>query len=95
MNFIARGEGSYDQRFDVVSQADNEVVLANRGDGPLRSLTWTINDYLVDVQAELPMPAGKSDSNGRPTAPTTKRASTSSDRKAASTTVSKGAARTT
>ena len=53
MNFIARGEGSYDQRFDVVSQADNEVVLANRGDGPLRSLTWTINDYLVDVQAEF------------------------------------------
>ena len=39
MNFIARGEGSYDQRFDVVSQADKEVVLANRGDGPLRSLT--------------------------------------------------------
>ncbi|MEC8598519.1 MAG: membrane protein insertase YidC [Bacteroidota bacterium] len=53
MNFIARGEGSYDQRFDVVSQADNEVVLANRGDGPLRSLTWTINDYLVDVRAEF------------------------------------------
>ena len=53
MNFIARGKGSYDQRFDVVSQADNEVVLANRGDGPLRSLTWTINDYLVDVRAEF------------------------------------------
>ncbi|MEC7114481.1 MAG: membrane protein insertase YidC [Bacteroidota bacterium] len=53
MNFIARGEGSYDQRFDVVSQADNEVVLANRGDGPLRSLTWTIKDYLVDVRAEF------------------------------------------
>ena len=53
MNFIARGEGSYDQRFDVVSQADKEVVLANRGDGPLRSLTWTINDYLVDVRAEF------------------------------------------
>ena len=53
MNFIARGEGSYDQRFDVVSQADNEVVLANRGDGPLRSLTWTISDYLVDVRAEF------------------------------------------
>ena len=53
MNFIARGEGSYDQRFDVVSQADNEVVLANLGDGPLRSLTWTINDYLVDVRAEF------------------------------------------
>ncbi len=53
MNFIARGEGSYDQRFNVVSQADNEVVLANRGDGPLRSLTWTINDYLVDVRAEF------------------------------------------
>lgn len=53
MNFIARGEGSYDQRFDVVSQADKEVVLANRGDGPLRSLTWTINDYLVDLRAEF------------------------------------------
>ena len=53
MNFIARGEGSYDQRFDVVSQADNEIVLANRGDGPLRSLTWTMDGYLVDVQAEF------------------------------------------
>ena len=35
MNFIARGEGSYDQRFDVVSEDAAKVVLANRGDGPL------------------------------------------------------------
>ena len=34
MNWIARGEGSYNQRFDVVSESPEKVVLANRGDGP-------------------------------------------------------------
>ena len=53
MNFVARGEGSYDQRFDVVSESEREVVLANRGDGPLKTLTYTIDGYLVDVQAEF------------------------------------------
>ena len=51
MNFIARGKGSYDQRFDVVSESDSEVILANRGDGPLKTLTYAIDGYLVDVQA--------------------------------------------
>ncbi|MBK12076.1 MAG: membrane protein insertase YidC [Crocinitomicaceae bacterium] len=51
MNFVARGEVSYDQSFDVVSQSESEVVLANRGDGPLKTLTYTIDGYLVDVQA--------------------------------------------
>ena len=36
MNFIARGEGSFNQRFDVVSEDEGKVVLTNRGDGPLR-----------------------------------------------------------
>ena len=53
MNFVARGEGSYDQKFDVVSESEGEVVLANRGDGPLKTLTYTIDGYLVDVQAEF------------------------------------------
>ena len=53
MNWIARGEGSYNQRFDIVSEAADKVVLANRGDGPLRSLTYTIDGYLVDVDAEF------------------------------------------
>lgn len=53
MNWIARGEGSYNQRFDVVSESADKVVLANRGDGPLRTLTYTIDDYLVDVDAEF------------------------------------------
>ena len=53
MNWIARGEGSYNQRFDVVSESPGKVVLANRGDGPLRSLTYTIDGYLVDVDAEF------------------------------------------
>ena len=53
MNFIARGEGTFDQRFDVTSSNDGELVLTNRGDGPLRTLTWTIDQYLVDVQAEF------------------------------------------
>jgi len=53
MNFIARGEGSYDQRFDVVSEDAGKVVLANRGDGPLRTLTYTIDGYLLDVEAEF------------------------------------------
>ena len=53
MNWIARGEGSYNQRFDVVSESPEKVVLANRGDGPLRSLTYTIDGYLVDVDAEF------------------------------------------
>jgi len=53
MNWIARGEGSYNQRFDIVSEAADKVVLANRGDGPLRFLTYTINGYLVDVDAEF------------------------------------------
>ena len=53
MNFIARGEGSYDQRFDVVSEDAAKVVLANRGEGPLRILTYTIDGYLLDVEAEF------------------------------------------
>ena len=53
MNFIARGEGSYDQRFDVLSEDAAKVVLANRGDGPLRTLTYTIDGYLLDVEAEF------------------------------------------
>ena len=53
MNFIARGEGSFDQRFDVVSEDAGKVVLANRGDGPLRTLTYTIDGYLLDVEAEF------------------------------------------
>ena len=53
MNWVARGEGSYNQRFDVVSESAEKVVLANRGDGPLRTLTYTIDDYLVDVDAEF------------------------------------------
>ena len=53
MNWVARGEGSYNQRFDVVSESADKVVLANRGDGPLRTLTYTIDGYLVDVEAEF------------------------------------------
>ena len=53
MNFIARGEGSFDQRFDVVSEEADKVVLANRGDGPLRTLTYIIDGYLLDVEAEF------------------------------------------
>ena len=53
MNWIARGEGSYNQRFDIVSESADKVVLANRGDGPLRTLTYTVDDYLVDVDAEF------------------------------------------
>lgn len=53
MNWIARGEASYNQRFDVVSESPEKVVLANRGDGPLRTLTYTIEGYLVDVDAEF------------------------------------------
>ena len=53
MNFIARGEGSFDQRFDIVSESNDKVVLANRGDGPLRTLTYTIEGYLLDVEAEF------------------------------------------
>ena len=51
VNWIARGEGSYDQRFDVTKATDEEVVLTNRGDGPLRSLTYTIDGYLIDCAA--------------------------------------------
>ncbi len=39
MNWIARGEGSYDQQFDLVSNDGTEMVMQNRGSGPLRSLT--------------------------------------------------------
>ncbi|MCH1582679.1 MAG: membrane protein insertase YidC [Flavobacteriales bacterium] len=53
VNWIARGEGSYDQRFDVTKATDEEVVLTNRGDGPLRSLTYTIDGYLIDCDAEF------------------------------------------
>ena len=53
MNWIARGEASYNQRFDVVFESPEKVVLANRGDGPLRTLTYTIEGYLVDVDAEF------------------------------------------
>ena len=53
MNWIARGEGSYDQNFDVVSNNGTEVILRNRGTGPLRSLTYTIDGYLLDVSAEF------------------------------------------
>jgi len=53
VNWIARGEGSYDQRFDVTEATDDKVVLSNRGDGPLRSLTYTIDGYLIDCAAEF------------------------------------------
>jgi YidC/Oxa1 family membrane protein insertase len=53
MNWIARGEGSYDQQFDLVSNDGTEMVMQNRGSGPLRSLTYTIDGYLLDVRAEF------------------------------------------
>ena len=53
INWVARGEGSYNQRFDVVESSSEKVVLAARGDGPLRELTYTIKGYLLDVQARF------------------------------------------
>lgn len=53
INWIARGEGSYNQRFDIAEQGDNKLVLANRGEGPLRQLTYRIDGYLIDVQARF------------------------------------------
>jgi len=53
MNFIARGVGSHDQGFDVLSESHAEVVFTNRGEGPLRKLTYTIDGYLVDLRAEF------------------------------------------
>ncbi len=53
VNWIARGEGSYDQRFDVTEQEEKKLVLSNRGDGPLRQLVYSIDGYLVDVQARF------------------------------------------
>lgn len=53
VNWIARGEGSYDQRFDVTSQEQNKLVLSNRGSGPLRQLIYSIDGYLVDVEARF------------------------------------------
>ena len=53
VNWVARGEGSYNQRFDVVESSPEKVVLAARGSGPLRELTYTIDGYLLDVQARF------------------------------------------
>ena len=53
VNWIARGEGSYDQRFDIAEQGAGKLVLTNRGEGPLRQLTYSIDGYLVDVQARF------------------------------------------
>ena len=53
VNWVARGEGSYNQRFDVVESSPEKVVLAARGSGPLRALTYTIDGYLLDVQARF------------------------------------------
>lgn len=53
VNWVARGEGSYNQRFDVVESSPEKVVLAARSDGPLRELTYTIDGYLLDVQARF------------------------------------------
>ena len=53
INWVARGEGSYNQRFDVVESSSERVVLAARGDGPLRELTYTLDGYLLDVQARF------------------------------------------
>ena len=53
MNWIARGEGSYNQNFDLISATSDEVVMKNRGSGPLRTLTYTIDGYLLDVSAEF------------------------------------------
>jgi YidC/Oxa1 family membrane protein insertase len=53
VNWVARGEGSYNQKFDVVESSPEKVVLAARGSGPLRELTYTIDGYLLDVQARF------------------------------------------
>ena len=53
LNWIARGEGSYNQRFDIAEQEAGKLVLSNRSDGPLRQLTYSIDGYLVDVQARF------------------------------------------
>ena len=53
VNWIARGEGSYNQRFDVKEESADKLVLTNRGDGPLRELVYSIDGYVVDVQARF------------------------------------------
>ena len=53
VNWVARGEGSYNQRFDIVESSPEKVVLATRGDGPLRGLTYTLEGYLLNVQARF------------------------------------------
>lgn len=59
VNWVARGEGSYNQHFDIVQADQGRVVMANRGEGPLRELTYTIQGYLVDVQARFDDARGK------------------------------------
>ena len=53
INWIARGEGSYDQYFDLTESTPESAVLTNRGNGPLRELTYRIDGYLLDVQARF------------------------------------------
>jgi len=53
INWVARGEGSYDQHFDLTQSTPESAVLTNRGNGPLRELTYRIDGYLLDVQARF------------------------------------------
>ena len=73
INWIARGEGSYDQYFDLTESTPESAVLTNRGNGPLRELTYRIDGYLLDVQARFKDAREKSDSNGRPMDATTRK----------------------
>lgn len=51
LNWVARGEGSYDQRFDILESSATSLVLGNRGNGPLRTISYRIEGYMLDVQA--------------------------------------------
>ena len=53
VNWVSRGEASYNQRFDVETSTPEKVVLTARGDGPLRKLTYTLDGYILDVQAQF------------------------------------------
>ncbi len=61
MNWVARGEASYNQHFDIVESSEDGLVLANRGNGPLREITYRLDGYLLDVQARFEDASGEVD----------------------------------
>ena len=50
---VRQSASSLDQKFDVAEQSPGTLVLTNRGDGPLEQLVYTIDGYLLDVQARF------------------------------------------